>query len=280
MAVTPPRVYYHYTPSLPAAIVAVVVFFVLFSLHTFKLFKTRTWFCTPFVIGALFEIIGYAGRAYAHTHTDSKPVYIVQTLFILLAPILFAASIYMFLGRIIRSTGLNSLSIVRPTWLTKIFVGGDILCFLVQALGAIILTTSDTSDGVNRGKAIVLVGLVLQIIFFGFFVVTGLVFHMKARKKQASSRFDWQKYMNWLYAVSAIITARNIYRVVEYVQGVNGYLMTHEWSIYTFDALLMATVLGLVQMWYLGNDVANKDGHQDLEMIADHGREPYRQTGH
>jgi hypothetical protein len=58
-----------------------------------------------------------------------KSIQITQTLLILLAPILFAASIYMFLSRIITATGSVSYSIIRPTRLTKVFVGGDVLCF-------------------------------------------------------------------------------------------------------------------------------------------------------
>ena len=32
----------------------------------------------------------------------------------------------------------------------------------------------------------------------------------------------------------------------------DGYLLQKEWPIYTFDALLMANVLGISQMWYVG----------------------------
>ena len=59
----------------------------------------------------------------------------MQTLLILLAPVLFAASLYMELGRIILLVDGESASLVRRTWLTKIFVGGDVLSFLVQSAG-------------------------------------------------------------------------------------------------------------------------------------------------
>jgi hypothetical protein len=57
-------------------------------------------------------------------------------MFILLAPALFAASIYMILGRIIILVDGQDHSMIRPQWLTKIFVIGDVVCFLLLAGGA------------------------------------------------------------------------------------------------------------------------------------------------
>lgn len=61
--------------------------------------------------------------------------YLIQTLFLLLAPALLAASIYMFLGRIILVLQAESHAIMRKKWLTKVFVTGDVLSFLLQGSG-------------------------------------------------------------------------------------------------------------------------------------------------
>ena len=94
-------------------------------------------FLIAFIIGGLFEAIGYAARAVsAHENPNySTMPYALQSLFILLAPSLFAASIYMILGRIIRLTDGDSRSLIRATRLTKIFVLGDVLSFLIQSGG-------------------------------------------------------------------------------------------------------------------------------------------------
>jgi hypothetical protein len=59
----------------------------------------------------------------------------MQSLLLLLAPALFAASIYMVLGRIIRLTDGESHSLIKARWLTKVFVAGDVLSFLTQSTG-------------------------------------------------------------------------------------------------------------------------------------------------
>lgn len=59
----------------------------------------------------------------------------MQSLFILLAPILYAASIYMVLGRIITFLKGEHLSYVPVRLMTRIFVLGDVLSFILQAAG-------------------------------------------------------------------------------------------------------------------------------------------------
>lgn len=54
---------------------------------------------------------------------------------ILLAPALLAASIYMEFGLLVDLTEGEKYSIVRRSLITKIFVTGDVLSFLFQAIG-------------------------------------------------------------------------------------------------------------------------------------------------
>ena len=112
---------------------------------------------------------------------------------------------------------------IRPNWLTKIFVIGDVVCFLIQALGASILSNADDKKSKDRGQNIILVGLIVQIIVFGLFMIVGLVFHLRVRKRPAgktvSCNFNWQKYLFMLYTTSIMITVRNLFRVFEYAMG-------------------------------------------------------------
>ncbi len=104
-------------------------------MHCFQAGKKRTLYFIPLIIGGFFEWIGYIGRILSHYNMDSMGIFIMQTLLLLLPPSLFAASIYMVLGRLILYTNGESMAPIRATWLTKIFVGGDVLSFLVQAGG-------------------------------------------------------------------------------------------------------------------------------------------------
>lgn len=63
-----------------------------------------------------------------------KP-YIVQTLLPLVSPALFAASIYMILERVILLTNGEQHSVISRRWLTKLFVVGDVVSFVLQGAG-------------------------------------------------------------------------------------------------------------------------------------------------
>lgn len=71
----------------------------------------------------------------AHYDKESVPVYSVSTIMVLLAPPLYAASIYMTLGRLVTYLDAESLSVVPVRWLTAIFVTGDVIVFVMQAAG-------------------------------------------------------------------------------------------------------------------------------------------------
>jgi hypothetical protein len=173
------------------------------------------------------ELIGFCFRIYGHYNPDSVSgfaiaAYIIQTCFILLAPVLFTATIYMFLSRIIIASDHSSLSLIRPSRLTKIFVWGDLICLSVQGNGSGELAKTDKNAPV-RAKAIILTGLFMQIILFVFFVTVARIFQDRVNKLGTGAKVEtgwpWQRWMAMLYGVSILITVRNIFRVVEYAMG-------------------------------------------------------------
>ncbi|KAH6673911.1 RTA1 like protein-domain-containing protein [Plectosphaerella plurivora] len=240
---------WRYIPSLPAAIVFAAVFGVLTIAHTWRMFRHRMWFCIPFVVGGLFEIIGYVGRAAAYNSTGALMPYVLQSTFLLLAPVLFAASLYMTLSRIIRAVDGASFSIIRPTWLTRIFVAGDAFSFLVQASGAGLRVQAGTGNSTmnpNLGTYVIVGGLIFQIAIFGVFMAVALVFNQRFKRHAGSSishGVPWQSSLNMLYVTSAMIMIRNIFRVAEYAMGHDGYLLGVEWGVYVFDAALMTITM-------------------------------------
>lgn len=144
--------FFHYDPSLAAAVIFAILFFATASMHAFQLLRRRAWLMIPFFIGGcctsiapiaepklivVVELIGYIARAIACRQTPNWTLgpFIVNTLLVLVAPALFAASIYMLLGRIMLLTGGEQYSMIRRRWLTKLFVGGDVLSFLMQSSG-------------------------------------------------------------------------------------------------------------------------------------------------
>ncbi|KAE8142452.1 RTA1 like protein-domain-containing protein [Aspergillus pseudotamarii] len=236
--------FYRYDPSMAGAVIFTILFTITTIWHAVQLFRTRTWFFIPFVVGGIFEIIGYIGRALSSHESPNWTLgpYLIQTLFLLLAPALLAASVYMLLGRIILILRAESHAILRKKWLTKIFVTGDVLSFFLQGAGGGI-QSSGSLDNMKLGEKIIVVGLFVQIFFFGIFIVTAGSFDLKLKKYPIPRCHDpsipWRKHLNILYATSFLIMIRSVFRLVEYIQGNNGFLLHHEIFLYIFDAVLI-----------------------------------------
>jgi hypothetical protein len=150
---------YHYDPSIAGAVVVLLLFLATTALHFWQLFRARCWFMLPLAIGGIcrktplllrvptknkttnpfvaVEFIGYAARAKSGAESPNWTLgpYIIQAILLLVAPALFAATIYMQLGRIILLLDGESRALIKKRWLTKIFVTGDILSFFLQAGG-------------------------------------------------------------------------------------------------------------------------------------------------
>ncbi|KAG9497590.1 hypothetical protein J7337_010451 [Fusarium musae] len=251
-------IFYNYNPNMVAAVIFIVVFGLSALLHTYQLIRSRTWYFIPFLIGCLFECVGYVGRALSAQEAPdfTKNPYIIQSLLLLLGPALLAASIYMVLGRLIRLLDAGDLSIISPRWLTKVFVAGDVMSFLAQsaAKGGGMLATAKTKSAVKRGENIIVGGLGIQIIFFGFFMIVTLVFHLRINRnptqKSQEITTPWRKLLFVLYSASLFIMVRSVFRVAEYVMGKDSELQSKEYFIYIFDALLMSLVVVALNVFH------------------------------
>ncbi|KAJ5316504.1 hypothetical protein N7508_001012 [Penicillium antarcticum] len=280
---------YHYSPSSGTAIPFAALFGLTTVIHLWQLGRNRSWYFIPFLIGSLFEACGYVARFVSAEETPTwttKP-YIAQSLMLLLAPAFFAASIYMVLGRIIRLLNGASCSLVRPSWLSKIFVTGDVLSFFIQSGGGGLLATAKDQSKVKQGNNMIVVGLFVQILFFGFFIVVSFVFHrrMLATPLYAvgDTKIPWTSYMRVLYVASALVMIRSIYRVAEYVQGSDGYLQSKEVFIYVFDAALMLIVCLLFNVFHPSKILPRAyriEEETDVEMLNQDGHTGYRHTGY
>ncbi|KAM0323338.1 hypothetical protein ACHAQA_008930 [Verticillium albo-atrum] len=247
---------YHYKPSLVAAIVTAIVFALLTTVHAWRMQRSRAFYFTAFTIGGIFQVIGYCGRIWSHFDDTAIGGFVMQAILILVAPALYAASIYMVLGRLIRALHAEHLSFIPVKWLTKIFVTGDIISFTMQAGGGGI-QSAGTLELYNLGEKIIIVGLFVQIVIFSIFTATSITFHRRVATSPTplavANGVLWRRHLYVLYSTSVLILVRSIFRVVEYLQGNAGYLISHEIFLYIFDAVLMAVAMAILAVWYVGD---------------------------
>jgi hypothetical protein len=204
---------------------------------------------------------------------------------LLLAPILFAATLYMTLGRVVLYTlstvndaahshhsvhavvAASSLSLLPPRWTTRIFVAADVVSFFIQAGGAGILTQAKSGSSTKTGQNVIVGGLVFQLVAFAVFIASAIVFDVRSRKHGATNPTS-QRILVMLYATSLLIMLRNIVRAVEYATGQTGYLVVHEWVIYVLDGAPMVLVMAIFAVRYPSALQRHSKGMQPVATTA------------
>lgn len=131
-----------------------------------------------------------------------------------------------------------------------VFVLCDVTAFLIQVLGGV-MATSTSASTINTGFNILKVGLGLQIIAFGFFLIISFRFHIVSRR----FREDWPdtRWTTMLWAINAgstLIFLRSVYRMAEFSAGFDGYLNTHEWNFYVFDSGIILTAFVIYNVFH------------------------------
>ena len=88
-------------------------------------------------------------------------------------------------------------------------------------------------------------GIVIQILWFAFFVVVALSFNFRLHREPTARSRDtpWKRHLRALYIASIFIMIRSIVRMLEFIQGHGGYIISHEAFLYIFDAVLMLIVM-------------------------------------
>jgi hypothetical protein len=145
------------------------------------------------------------------------------------------------------------------------------------------IAKAKTSSNAQLGSHVITVGLAIQLLFFGFFMFVAAVFHRRIvlRPTDVSRTLDvpWQLYLVVLYAASALIMVRSVFRIAEYVQGSDGTLLGHEVYSYVFDATLMFITMVLFNVYHPSKIISKEKGLAMVESEPAGGRDVERGRG-
>lgn len=136
-----------------------------------------------------------------------------------------------------------------------------------------IAKAKSASDG-KLGENIIVGGLGIQILFFGFFIIVAGIFHyrisMYPTTRSLSVKVAWKRYLWILYTVSILIMIRSVFRIVEYGMGGDGILLQNETYLYIFDGALMFLCTVVFNIYHpsaiISRNVLRQTDSQDTEM--------------
>lgn len=135
----------------------------------------------------------------------------------------------------------------------------DFISLALQGAGGGLAATANNSSGSETGRAIMIAGVVFQVISLLIFMGLWLEFVLRLRRSSASAKdprfaelrgtkkFAWFQYA--LAAAVALIFIRSVYRVAELQQGFNGPIANNQVSFMVLEgpmiflAVLAMTIL-------------------------------------
>ncbi|KAG9082277.1 hypothetical protein FRC06_005143 [Ceratobasidium sp. 370] len=164
-----------YIPNKPAAVIFFLVYF-LTALHvTWLLFRYKGRYMATLVVAGFCYSAGLILRIPYGSNYDKIGFYIVMSMFTVLSPCGFIATVYVLLGRLAGYLHAEEFLLIKPGILTPLFVTSDVFTLLVQATGGAMAGSSD----INKAKLsshIFLAGLTLQLVSFSIFTCIFLIF--------------------------------------------------------------------------------------------------------
>ncbi|KAF2137940.1 uncharacterized protein K452DRAFT_216069, partial [Aplosporella prunicola CBS 121167] len=239
---------YGYVPSEAAGAVFLALFGVSMLAHTYQTVRTRSWWTLVFSIGALTEVIGWAGREWSSQCAYSGDAFLMQITTLIIAPTFFTAGIYVILGRLIGIMGRSSSPISEKMYLI-IFVTCDVVSLVVQAVGgamASIASQSDPPKDTKPGTNIMVAGIVFQMASITLFCCFFVLFLWRVRRRTLSLRI---KVLIAATTLSIfVIYIRSVYRTIELAQGWDGYLITHEGYFVSLDGAMMVIAVAVFNL--------------------------------
>ncbi|KAF8817168.1 hypothetical protein BYT27DRAFT_7237618 [Phlegmacium glaucopus] len=260
---------YFYNPSFTAAIIFSVVFGILLGVHILQSILYRKKFCWVIIMGAAWETASFILRILGTRNQQEVVFAIVSPILFLLAPLWINAFDYMILGRMVYYfLPERELYHIPATRFSVIFVSLDIVSFLVQATGGVIVSgTNESAHLLKIGQWIYIGGVGVQQLFIVLFLAMVIRFHRRILELEVkgtlweSGKIHWRWLLYALYASLALISMRIIYRLIEFTRGItpSNPLPFHEVYMYCLDALPMAIALFIMCISHPGRTLIGPD---------------------
>ena len=180
-----------------------------------------------------------------------------------IAPAFLTGGLYLCLSRIIIVYG-QQISRFSPRTYALTFMISDFVSLVLQGVGGGLAATADNHSGIETGRAIMVAGVVFQVVSLLIFMGLWLEFIFRLRRTTESAndvrlvklrdtkKFTWFQYA--LGAAVVLIFIRSVYRVAELQQGFDGPIANDEVSFMILEGPLI--ILAVLAMTVLHPGIA------------------------
>ncbi|KAJ9142410.1 hypothetical protein NKR23_g7284 [Pleurostoma richardsiae] len=233
---------FQYEPSAEAASFFAIGFGLSAIAHLVQMCRLGAWVMVTTVTGCCLEAAGYITRAVLASQVyclwDPR-LYSAQGILILAAPALVAAVTCEIYERVVKTTGGLRLSILPAGWTTWLFLSSSVFAFSLQTLGACIIYIMKDAVAEPYGRAIVLVGVGLEMVISLLLLALTIVLHHRLNRapttKSRQEANPWRMHLGVSYGIVVLMCIRSTYRTLKATRDNDGDLS--EFVPYIFDAV-------------------------------------------
>ncbi|KAL0568151.1 hypothetical protein V5O48_013845 [Marasmius crinis-equi] len=210
---------YPYCPSLSSAVFFALLFCLSTFLHLVQAVRYHGKFCWVIVTGGTWATLGYTMRALSTLDISPNTLSIAGNFFIQTYPLWISAFVHTVFGKAVDFfVPEGKVSGLRGAWASWVFVLSDVLCFTLQAAGAVLVQSqnhqSGNSDLLSTGSKLSQAGLGIQLFFLLIFtsVVNSCNLRLRALDKSALQHStNWKKVLWPIYGALLFLGIRVIY---------------------------------------------------------------------
>ncbi|KAK3313932.1 RTA1 like protein-domain-containing protein [Apodospora peruviana] len=241
---------YFYAPNKGAPVFFAVAFATSGIFHIYQCIHYKSWRLTGiYVFCAVIFTAGFIVREMGAFDYENLVKFIITICLVYAAPPLFELANYNILGRILYYVPYHS-----PIHPGRVVTTLGFISAVVEALNGNGASYSSNrslpEDKQNIGKALIKASLLIQIVVICLFLVLAGIFHHRCQRSGVPSD-RLRSALFTLYASTALLTVRTIFRIVEYFSLAQLHfgpgldpttlspLIRYEWFFYVFEASLM-----------------------------------------
>jgi RTA1 like protein len=213
-------------------------------------------------MGTTWEFASFLIRALGTKNQQNTAFATISQILVLLAPMWINAFDYMLLGRMVYFfVPEQQIWKIKGIKIAKIFVWLDILSFLTQLGGGVLITPGNSASTQMMGIHLYMGGIGLQQFCILVFTSIAIKFHLVMKQRERAHLILDGKPRNWrmlhyvLYASLALISTRIIFRLIEFASGLDpskNPIPYHEAYFMCLDALPMFIAIALMNIVHPG----------------------------
>ncbi|KAI8307212.1 hypothetical protein K4K61_003753 [Colletotrichum sp. SAR11_59] len=177
-----------YVPSFEGNLALAILFGLSTLVHLAQAVMYKQRYCWVIIMAGVWETSAFVLRTLGAKNGRVLPFYIISSLTFMLAPLWINAYAYMVGARIVHfSPPDRRVFRVKASYMTKLFVGADLVCFGVQGAGGSMLSGQGSASSMQTGKVLYTAGCIVQLIFIAIFTAVVVQLHVKIRKNPPSA---------------------------------------------------------------------------------------------